>query len=342
LTAFVRADAFGEVLEGESLPASWIAGILDAEGNLIGRNRETVQEGHVDATAMSSVIEQVQQSSGHGVFAGELLGQAMYFAVRRSAYSDWTTFVGVPADVVEVPLYRHRAVMVSAGGAALLLTLLLAGTLLRNAARLREERARGRQKDVLLREINHRIKNNLQVIASLINLQTDRAQLPETRRELGTIGLRVRALNLVHEQLHPALTDGAIDLASYIEQLCAYLPAVHGHLDRKVRILPHLQSMMVKADAAAPVGLIVSEALTNSLKHAFPHGDGGTVRITLEREGSDRAVLEVADDGVGLPDPVDLDDGVGLNLIEALAGQAAGELSWCRKGGTTIRLSFPL
>jgi two-component sensor histidine kinase len=291
---------------------------------------------------MSSVIEQVQQSSGHGVFAGELLGQAMYFAVRRSAYSDWTTFVGVPADVVEVPLYRHRAVMVSAGGAALLLTLLLAGTLLRNAARLREERARGRQKDVLLREINHRIKNNLQVIASLINLQTDRAQLPETRRELGTIGLRVRALNLVHEQLHPALTDGAIDLASYIEQLCAYLPAVHGHLDRKVRILPHLQSMMVKADAAAPVGLIVSEALTNSLKHAFPHGDGGTVRITLEREGSDRAVLEVADDGVGLPDPVDLDDGVGLNLIEALAGQAAGELSWCRKGGTTIRLSFPL
>jgi two-component sensor histidine kinase len=99
---------------------------------------------------------------------------------------------------------------------------------------------------------------------------------------------------------------------------------------------------MVKADAAAPVGLIVSEALSNSLKHAFPHGHGGTVRITLEREGSDRAVLEVADDGVGLPDPVDLDDGVGLNLIEALAGQAAGELSWCRKGGTTIRLSFPL
>jgi two-component sensor histidine kinase len=231
--------------------------------------------------------------------------------------------------------------MVVAGAGALLLTLLLAVTLLRSATRLREEQALVRHKEVLLREINHRIKNNLQVIASLINLQTDRARLPETRRELGSIARRVRALNVVHDRLHPALTDGAIDLASYLEQLCAHLPAVLGYTDRHVRILPHLQSMMVKAGAAAPVGLILSEALTNSLKHAFPDGDGGTVRITLERDGSERAVLEVADDGVGLPETDDL-DGVGLNLIEALAGQIAAELSWYREGGTTLHLSFPL
>jgi two-component sensor histidine kinase len=342
LTAFVRAAAFDEVLDGQDLPAGWIAGILDAEDNLVGRSRAAIQHGEVNATAIRSVAEQIKQSSGARVFAGGLLGQATYFAVRHSAFSDWTTFVGVPAEVVEVPLYRHRAVMVAAGAAALLLTLLLAGTILRSAARLREEQAVVHQKDVLLREINHRIKNNLQVIASLINLQTDRARLPETRRELGTIARRVRALNLVHEQLHPALTDGAIDLASYLEKLCAHLPAVHGHADQRVRILPRLQSMMVKADAAAPVGLIVSEALTNSLKHAFPHGDGGTVKITLERDGSDRAVLELADDGVGLPEEEDLDEGVGLNLIEALAGQTGGKLSWWREGGTTLRLSFPL
>jgi two-component sensor histidine kinase len=120
------------------------------------------------------------------------------------------------------------------------------------------------------------------------------------------------------------------------------LPAVHGYADRHVRILRHLQSMMVKADAAAPVGLIVSEALTNSLKHAFPHGDRGTVRIALERDGSDRAVLEVADDGVGLPEESKLDEGVGLSLIDALANQIGGGLSWCRQGGTTLRLTFPL
>ena len=167
------------------------------------------------------MAEQIKQSSGAAVFAGRLLDQAMYFAVRHSEFSNWTIIVGAPAEVVEVPLYWHRAVMIAAGTAALLLTLLLAGILLRSAARLREEQALVRQKDVLLREINHRIKNNLQVIASLINLQADRAQLPETRLELGTIAQRVRALNLVHEQLHPALTDGAIDLASYLERLCA-------------------------------------------------------------------------------------------------------------------------
>jgi two-component sensor histidine kinase len=342
LTAFVRAAAFSDVLDGQSLPAGWIAGILDAEGNIVGRIHAAIQHRKISATTMRVVAEQRKQSSVAPVFAGELLGQAMYFAVRHSTFSDWTTFVGAPAEVIEVPLYHHRAVMIAAGMAALLLTVLLAGILLRNTARLREEQALVHQKDVLLREINHRIKNNLQVIASLINLQTERAQLPETRRELATIARRVRALNVVHEQLHPALTDGAIDLASYLEKLCATLPAVHGHADQGVRILPRLQSMMVKGDTAVPVGLIVSEALTNSLKHAFPHGEGGTVKITLERHGSDRAVLELSDDGVGFPEEDDLDKGVGLNLIEALAGQMGGELSWCRKGGTTLRLSFPL
>jgi two-component sensor histidine kinase len=342
LTAFVRAAAFSEVLDGQSLPAGWIAGILDAEDNLVGLSRAAIEHTRVHPKDLRLIAERIKESSGAPVFAARLLDQVMYFAVRHSAFSDWTTFVGAPAEVVEVPLYRHRAMMIAAGAVALLLTLLLAGILLRSAARLREEQALVRQKDVLLREINHRIKNNLQVIASLIALQSDRAQLPETRRELGTIAQRVRALNVVHEQLHPAVTDGAVDLASYLERLCASLPAVHGHADRRVRLRSRLQSIMVKADAAVPVGLIVSEALTNSLKHAFPDGDGGTVQITLERDGPARAVLELADDGVGLPEKDKLEGGVGMNLIEALAGQTGGELAWWCNGGTTIRLSFPL
>jgi two-component sensor histidine kinase len=288
------------------------------------------------------VAEQIKQSSGAHVFAGGLLREPTYFAVRYSAFSDWTTFVAVPAEAVEAPLYRHRAWMVIAGAAALLLTLMLAGTLLRSASRLREEQALVHQKDVLLREINHRIKNNLQVIASLINLQTDRARLPETRRELRTIAQRVLALNLVHEQLHPAITDGAIDLASYLRGLCVNLPLVHGDAGWRVRVLTDFQSIMVKGDTAVPIGLIVSEALTNSLKHAFPDGNDGTVKITLERDGSDRAVLELADDGVGLPEEDDLGEGLGLDLIEALAAQTGGELRWHRERGTTLHLDFPL
>lgn len=342
LTAFVRAPAFGEVLDGQGLPAGWVAGVIDAEDNLVGISRAALRHGEIDAAAIGSVAEQIKQSSGAHVFAGGLLREPTYFAVRYSAFSDWTTFVAVPAEVVEAPLYRHRAWMVIAGAAALLLTLLLAGTLLRSASRLREEQSLVRQKDVLLREINHRIKNNLQVIASLINLQTDRARLPETRRELGTIARRVIALNLVHEQLHPAITDGAIDLASYLGGLCTNLPLVHGDAGWRVRVLTDLQSMMVKGDTAVPIGLIVSEALTNSLKHAFPHCNDGTVKITLERDGSDGAVLQLADDGVGLPEDLDLGDGLGMDLIEALAAQTGGELSWRRESGTTLRLNFPL
>jgi two-component sensor histidine kinase len=343
LTAFVRADAFSDLLDDQNLPSGWIAGILDAEGKLVGLSqagRESNEQ--IGTNAARSVVERIKRSPGTLVFAGKLLDWPMYFAVRHSTLSGWIAFVGVPAEVIEQPLRRHRAVMIAAGGVAVLLTLGLAGTLLRSTARLREEQAMVRQKDVLLREIRHRIKNNLQIISSLINLQADRAKLPETQRELGSIARRVRALHLVHEQLHPALTDGAIDLAIYLERLCDNILTLHGRASRSVQFLPRLQSMVVEADVAAPVGLIVSEALTNSLKHAFPRGGTGTVRITLERAGPGQAVLELADDGVGLPRREDRHEGVGLSLIEALGAQTGGELSWQHDGGTVLRLRFPL
>jgi two-component sensor histidine kinase len=343
LTAFVSADAFSDLLDGQNLPSSWIAGILDAEDRLVGLSRAGKElNEQIGTYAAKSVVERIRRSPHTPVFAGRLLDRSMYFAVRRSDLSEWTVFVGAPAEVIEGPLGRHRAVMLSAGGLALLLTLVLACTLLRNSARLREERALVRQKDVLLREINHRIKNNLQIITSLINLQSDRATLPETQRELGSIARRVKALHLAHEQLHPALTDGVIDLSIYLRRLCENLLTLHGHAARGVRLVPHLQSMVVKADVAAPVGLIVSEALTNSLKHAFPHDSTGTVQITLTRDGPDQALLELDDDGVGLPRREGRDEGVGLSLIEALAVQTGGALSWQYDGGTVLRLRFPL
>lgn len=343
LTAFVSADAFSDLLDDQNLPSGWIAGILDAEERLVGLNRAgRGSNEQIGTYAARSVVERIRRSPGTRVFAGRLLDRSMYFAVRRSALSRWVAFVGAPAEVVEQPLRRHRTIMLAAGGVAVLLTLMLAGTLLRSSARLREEQAVVRQKDVLLREINHRIKNNLQIITSLINLQTDRATLPETQRELGSIARRVRALHLVHEQLHPALTDGAIDLAIYLERLCANLLTLHGRASRSVRLLPRLQSMVVKADVAAPVGLIVSEALTNSLKHAFPRDGTGTVQITLERDVEGQAVLELADNGVGKPEQKNRHEGLGLSLIEALAAQTGGELSWQHDGGTVLRLRFPL
>jgi two-component sensor histidine kinase len=342
LTAFVRAAAFGEVLNSQGLPSGWTAGVLDGEHQLIGYSPATSNlDDAIGERASQSVIERIRNSKNSPIFLGNLLDRPMYFAVRQSALSGWTTFVGAPAEVIEAPLRRHRAIMLGAGAVAVLLTLLLAGTLLRSAARLREEKAIVHQKDLLLREINHRIKNNLQVISSLVNLQADRAPLPQTRRELETIGSRVRALSLVHEQLHPRLAEGVIDLATYLDQLCGNLLAVHGWAARNVRLVRRLQPVTVKADAAVPIGLIVNEALTNSLKHAFPHGRGGRIQITLEGDGPSRARLEFTDDGVGLSPEVTRDEGVGLSLIEMLVDQTGGELCWGRNDGTSLRLNFP-
>ena len=343
LIAFVRAAAFGEVLDSQGLPSDWTAGVLDGQHQLVGHSRAASDfDDAIGARASQSVVQRIRQGSHSLVFFGDLLDRPMYFAVRQSSLSGWTTFVGAPAEVIEAPLRRHRFLMLGAGAVAVLLTLLLPGTLLRNAARLREERALVRQKDLLLREINHRIKNNLQVIASLINLQADRASLPQTRRELETIGSRVRALSLVHEQLHPRLAEGAIDLATYLEQLCGNLLAVHGWAARNVRLVRRLRPLTVKADAAVPIGLIVNEVLTNSLKHAFPHGRGGTVQVVLENDGPSRARLELTDDGVGLQPGLTREEGVGLSLIEMLVNQTGGELSWTLNDGTSLRLGFPL
>ncbi len=343
LIAFVRAAAFGELLNKQAFASDWTAGVLDGEHQLIGYSRAASDlDDAIGERASLSVVERIRQNPNTVVFFGRLLDRPMYFAVRHSRLSGWTTFVGAPAEVVEAPLRRHRALMLGAGVVAVLLTLSLAGTLLRSAARLREERALVRQKDLLLREINHRIKNNLQVIASLVNLQADRAPLPQTRRELETIGSRVRALSLVHEQLHPKLAEGAIDLAVYLEELCGYLMAVHGWAARDVRLACQLQPIAVKADAAVPIGLIVNEVLTNSLKHAFPHGRGGTVQVVLENDGPSRARLELTDDGVGLQPGLTREEGVGLSLIEMLVNQTGGELSWSLNEGTTLRLGFPL
>jgi two-component sensor histidine kinase len=343
LTAFVSTDAFSKLLDGQNLPSGWIAGILDVAGKLVGLSqagRGSNEE--IGTNAARAVVQRLKRAPGTLVFAAMLLDRPMYFAVRYSALSGWIAFVGAPAEVIERPLRRHRAVMLAAGGVAVLLTVGLAGTLLRSTARLREEQAMVRQKDVLLREIRHRIKNNLQVITSLINLQADRAALPETHRELASIARRVKALHLVHEQLHPALTVGAVDLALYLERLCANLLTLHGRASRSIQLISRLESIVVETDVAAPVGLIVSEVLTNSLKHAFPRVGTGTVRINLESAGPGQAVLEIADDGVGLPRQEDRHEGVGLSLIEALAAQAGGELYWQNDGGTILRLRFPI
>lgn len=197
-----------------------------------------------------------------------------------------------------------------------------------------------RGKEVLLRELQHRVKNNLQVIASLFSLQA--RYVPESRyRDILEEGRnRVMSIALAHENLYRSKDLSRIDFADYVRNLVSHLQAAFGSGVCAV-VETELDPITVPVDVAIPCGLIVNELVTNAFKHAFPAGRAGTIRVCLHnREG--HCLLAVSDDGVGMPPGVDLGktDSLGLDLVSILSGQIGGDLRLTRAPGTTFELSF--
>lgn len=184
-----------------------------------------------------------------------------------------------------------------------------------------------REKDALLKEVHHRVKNNLQVITSLLRLESGRNQLPDVKRVLGDMQGRVRSMALLHESLYRNGSFAAVDLANYLKQLCTQafrtLNLRPGHIQLEL----DLQPIHVEMDQALPCGLLVNELISNCLKHAFPEGHSGTVQVSLHIEGQS-ATLQVSDNGVGLPaDFAELSrNSLGLQLVSDLAGQLGARL----------------
>ncbi len=216
----------------------------------------------------------------------------------------------------------------------------------RSAARARaaaaELRASLQEKEVLLKEVHHRVKNNLQVISSLLGLQGRLFQDARSRELLEECRARVLSMALVHEKLYHSGDLTRVDLADYLRTLVAQLE--QGQLGRRdrVRVVVEAEPVRASLERAIPIGLILNELVTNALKHAFPGERAGTVRISLRLTGGGGALLEVADDGVGLPAGIECGTAatLGLQLVSMLARQLDGQLSCERAGGTLVRLTF--
>ena len=216
----------------------------------------------------------------------------------------------------------------------------LLGTILDvTARRLDEERLRAslQEKEMLLREVHHRVKNNMQAITAILQLEA--AQVPdETARDgFAAVGQRIQAMARLHEQLYGAQDLRHIDLGAYFTDLAHGLGALHH--GAPVRIDVAAEPLACDLDIAMPLGLIANELVTNSLKHAFPGGRPGTVRIGLAREGSD-VVFEVSDDGVGSATG-ERAKGLGKRLIAALAQQVQAQPEITRVGGYRSRFRMP-
>ncbi len=197
------------------------------------------------------------------------------------------------------------------------------------------------EKEVLLKEVHHRVKNNLQVIASLLRLQANSfpdSTLADALRESQN---RVESMALVHEQLYQSKDLRHVDLASQVEVLASNLFHIYGDPAR-IKLTVEVEHIQLGVDRAIPVSLILNELVSNALKHAFPNGRSGSIAI---RGGRDLETLfvEVRDDGPGIAEHIDLthSKSLGLEIVKILTRQLKGALHIERRNGTVFRLTFP-
>ena len=189
-------------------------------------------------------------------------------------------------------------------------------------------RASLREKEALLKEVHHRVKNNLQVITSLLRLEAARHAEPRVKDVLREMQGRIRSMALLHETVYRTESVARVNLAHYLRQLVTQLFRAQNPSPERVRLKLDLASVAVELDQAIPCGLIVNELVTNSLKHGFAEAQQGEVSVSLQPAGSGAVRLAVSDTGAGLPVDFDPDktDSLGLRLVTDLARQLGGEL----------------
>ncbi len=198
------------------------------------------------------------------------------------------------------------------------------------------------EREVLLQEIHHRVKNNLYVIASLMEMQARLLPKGEGRHALQECQGRVHAIALIHEKLYQAKNYAEVPFADYIRGLASEIFMAAGVSPDAVSLVLAIGDVTIAVDKAIPCGLILNELISNALKHAFPDGRHGTIRVELARADSGRLRLAVADDGVGFPEGFNLRDqkSLGLRLIGTLAKQLDATLTSSGSGGASFELTF--
>ena len=200
-----------------------------------------------------------------------------------------------------------------------------------------------REKEILLREIHHRVKNNLQVISSLLNLQLQRLPSSDARQALAESQSRIRSMALVHQMLYRSKDLSHINFLDYLRTVVDSLVSMYGAEAARVVHKVAGDAVNLDIDRAIVCGLIVTELVTNSLRHAFPHGGGGHVSVTARRADGNLS-LEVRDDGVGLPDAARAGEvsSFGLQIARTLTEQLEGAIEVDAEHGTCISIRFPL
>lgn len=223
----------------------------------------------------------------------------------------------------------------------------LAGAMQEMAANVRDRTSKLETaieaRDAAMKEIHHRVKNNLQIINSLLSLQSRKLSDPSAIAVLDDARSRINALSLIHRSLYEHIDIRSVDVKSFLGELVTHLDQALGAEDQRIRIESAVDDDTIDADMAVPLALFTAEAVTNAVKHAFPKGRssiGGTVKVIYRRIDG-HAELTVEDDGIGGPEVGST--GLGSTLMNAFARQLGGKMEDARsdKGGRVVRLNFP-
>ena len=199
-----------------------------------------------------------------------------------------------------------------------------------------------REKEVLLKEIHHRVKNNLQVVSSLLSLQSDAIKDPAVLSLFVDSQNRIHSMALVHEKLYGTKDFSFVEMGLYVRSLSTHLFRSYAVPGETINLRIEAEDVRMTIDSAIPCGLLLNELISNALKHAFPNGRRGVVAIRLSRPAGDDVLLVVEDDGIGIPPEIALDaaDTLGLRLVSALIEQLDATVELDRSVGTRFTIRF--
>jgi PAS domain S-box-containing protein len=198
-----------------------------------------------------------------------------------------------------------------------------------------------KEKEILLKEIHHRVKNNLQVISSLLKMQSAYIKDPLALEYFKISSQRVKSMALIHEQLYRSVDLSKIDFENYIKKLSTHLYQTYGVSSSKVRFIVKVNDIMLEIDTAIPCGLLVNELISNSLKHGFPENKTGKIEVEMERTAN-KYVLKVSDTGNGFPENIDFQntETLGMQLVNTLVEQIEGTIELKNDSGTEFTITF--
>ncbi len=204
-------------------------------------------------------------------------------------------------------------------------------------------RASLEEKEVLLREIHHRVKNNMTVISSMLALHSRLIKSDQDRQMLDEARTRIKAMAIIHEKLYQSGDMSKINASDYLRDILKEISSSYAVNNGRIVVRTDIQDITLSIDDAMPFGLIINELVTNAMKHAFPELRQGEIKVNISLNGTNEVSLSVSDNGVGVPDDIESrkSASLGLSLVDALVRQVRGELKLHKDNGTRFHITFP-